>query len=692
MSAPTFPPHYKFSCVAFINAVLDIPELQSLYLFPVSIGFERCRPLSPWPNADSVAPKRQRPAILASPERSAVPATLLLVKAASFEAIIVNLELAKYRAGKMADQCHGSKKPLLERPNDLLVDHILFGRSTTSMPNSEQSFSLKGIGLLSGTYSVTFFSDSRLEILSAKLKNRKIHDLLRRISVIINSKVKATSSTSTLPIPERSLPPLNHTLATKYILTYFEQVHPLFPHIDRKSFDYTVSSGKLDDILISDTAFSALYYSVLALGCLYDGGGSFEPGKGDAWDLFSVALALLPDLQKSPNPLVALQAMTTASVYALGVPCLSIEQKIITETARMVQDLTPALSKGFSGPIFCRIFWVVYAIEKTSSFHFGRASVIIDSNIILPLPDILESSFGTFSWALIMARHCRLLSRAMDTLFCPGVCQKGSQYFLLVIDQLQRDLEEWMMSIPEDFRPKSSYQRHLLRRSIRGAIGIWINYLYYSLKLILLRSRLQINSHQDHDSAKGVYRDQLVDVSRSILEMVTYIDVEPSTPLWIVAGIPLSALFVLFDQVISNPKSPDTRSNLALLDIAGGHFARIEFASGGSLPGSLISEFTYIAREYVNQHDAFDGQQFSVQATDRNITPPVIADNRGMPASTSENDAQRTLPMTPPNYPATVPNTMPLVTPLYAPIETLWDHGNNPLFGIDVMDIFSSIM
>jgi hypothetical protein len=66
---------------------------------------------------------------------------------------------------------------------------------------------------------VTFFSDSRLEILSAKLQNNKIHDLLRRISTIINSKVKATSSTSTLRIPERSLPPLDHALATKYILS-----------------------------------------------------------------------------------------------------------------------------------------------------------------------------------------------------------------------------------------------------------------------------------------------------------------------------------------------------------------------------------------------------------------------------------------------------------------------------------------
>jgi hypothetical protein len=159
------------------------------------------------------------------------------------------------------------------------------------------------------------------------------------------------------------------------ISAYYEQVHPIFPHLDRSSFDSTVSSGNLSNILVTDPAFSALYHSVLALGCLHDGGGSFEPGKGKAWELFSVALAQLPSLPRSANSLVALQAMTTAAVYALGIPCLSIEERILTETARMAQDLAPILSKGPSAKIYHRIFWVIYALEKTSSFHFGRSSV-----------------------------------------------------------------------------------------------------------------------------------------------------------------------------------------------------------------------------------------------------------------------------------------------------------------------------
>lgn len=52
--------------------------------------------------------------------------------------------------------------------------------------------------------------------------------------------------------------------------------------------------------------------------------------------------------------------------------------------------------------------------------------------------------------------------------------------------------------------------------------------------------------------------------------------------------------------MILNPRHHETRGNLALLDVAGGYFSRLEYASHGSLQSSLVSEFAYIAREYVN--------------------------------------------------------------------------------------------
>lgn len=69
----------------------------------------------------------------------------------------------------------------------------------------------------------------------------------------------------------------------------------------------------------------------------------------------------------------------------------------------------------------------------------------------------------------------------------------------------------------------------------------------------------------------------------------------------IIAAVPVTALFTLFDFVIHNPLQPDTWSNLALLEMVGGHFSRIEYATGGSMPGTLVSEFSHIARDYVKE-------------------------------------------------------------------------------------------
>lgn len=63
--------------------------------------------------------------------------------------------------------------------------------------------------------------------------------------------------------------------------------------------------------------------------------------------------------------------------------------------------------------------------------------------------------------------------------------------------------------------------------------------------------------------------------------------------------IPLSALFILFDFVVHNPSHPETSTNLALLDVAGGYFSRLEYATGGSLPSSILSDFAHIARQFV---------------------------------------------------------------------------------------------
>ena len=69
----------------------------------------------------------------------------------------------------------------------------------------------------------------------------------------------------------------------------------------------------------------------------------------------------------------------------------------------------------------------------------------------------------------------------------------------------------------------------------------------------------------------------------------------------IVATVPLSALFILFDFVVWNPEHPETKRNLMFLDVASGYFSRLDLAWDGLLSTSVVGEFARLARSYVQE-------------------------------------------------------------------------------------------
>ncbi|KAJ0332551.1 hypothetical protein COL922a_011320 [Colletotrichum nupharicola] len=359
----------------------------------------------------------------------------------------------------------------------------------------------------SGRNSLTFFSDSRLLSLSTRLRNNKVNELVGRISTIVNGRLRradSTANTRRMPQPESVT---DSTKTSLYIRMYFERVHPVFPFLDKALFEATVNGSNFLTLLERSKPWSCLYHTILALGSQYADGGTFEAGKGESWRLFSVALGGFSDLLLLPDSLTILQALTAMSVYGLGICGLAVEPVIMSEAARRAQIMSTNNFTGTAAVAYQKAFWILYTIEKITSFHFGRSSSFVDSDIFCPIPLVPEATVGDFNWFLHFIRFGRLLSRAYTSLFSVGVSGNSNSYYLDVISQLTDELEEWRSSLPDNgFKPDG---------------------------------------------------------------------LQPST-----------------DTV---------ENNLALLDMAAGHFSRIEYASGGTLPGSLIAEFAKIARDYVNE-------------------------------------------------------------------------------------------
>ncbi|KAF2994322.1 hypothetical protein E8E14_001319 [Neopestalotiopsis sp. 37M] len=580
---------------------------------------------------------------------------------------------------------------------ELYVDRLLANARRPDLLNHDRRFTVKRNGLFLGNFSLTFFSDARLEQLSKRLGNDKVKQLCSRISSVIRHRVQQHDelSANSLRLTAGSVFEASTSLteASGWIQSYFDHVHPFYPFLDRNTFESLASSPNLPQSLVQDKAWSALYHSVLALGCQAMGGGSFEAGKGEAWRLFSVSLGLFPDLITLPDSLTVLQAMAAMTIYSLGISCIAIEHVIISEAARRAQNLGSSKLTGEDAINYHKVFWVMYSTEKISSFHFGRNSkttshmqqqVFNDHDIVFPIPSVPEAVTAGFDWFLAW---------------------NPKTYYLATIDQLARELEAWRLSLPPDIRPGERFWQNASKGNLLVAPAIWIACLYNSLRLSLNRATLYLAADAPEVVSKSQQAEStkvLMETSRSTLELTTFIDVEPYTPLWIIGGIPLTAHFTLFDLVINNSSHPGTAGNLALLNIAGGHFSRIEYASDGHLPGSLIAEFTHIAREYVNattQSQINNNNEPLRAATTSRMPDPSTA--AGPTAATSNASANNSdLVPDPPTLSVNDtltstaqadPVAMSFGDMLYFPIgEEFMSTSENNLMGIDIMDLFNT--
>ncbi|KAI1206259.1 uncharacterized protein F4807DRAFT_234133 [Annulohypoxylon truncatum] len=603
-------------------------------------------------------------------------------------------------------------KPRCPLP-ELYVDRLLSQARTAGALGNEKPFSVKGIGLVIGNASLTFFSDNRLLYLSSRLRNDRVRELIQRISAVIGVRlgqhadvVPSNSLGGTKGSQKDIFTFTDRTEANAHIKLYFERVHPLYPFLDQSEFEAMAFSPDFPGRIAQNKALYALYHAVVALGCQAGTGGRFEPGKGRAWQYLSRALAIFPDLFALPDSLDVLQAMTAITVYSLNISCIAIEHFILSEASRRAQNLGRANLSGKARTSYHRAFWLLYTIEKITNFHFGRNSIFVDHDIVIPIPSVPDAIMGELDWFLVTARYARLLSKAMASLFSIAGTDDPKTYYLSIIDQCEAELEQWRMSIPDEIRPGKLYQTHRIQSTMLRLVALRIHLLYNSFKLSLCRATLHLAANTSHVVSQARQAEStraMMDTSRQVLELTAFIDVEPNTPLWIMAGIPVVALFILFDLVVTNPKHAGTGTNLALLDMAGGHFSRIEYASGGSLPGSLIGEFAHIAREYVNNVKNEDATNPSVDKQSLTLlkSPPTTFSTINRPGPQAIGDTKlATAVSSPPLLRPTQMSdslsfdgdiTLPLDDTLLFPInDRYFEMDDEVPMGTDIMDLFNS--
>ncbi|KAE8317205.1 hypothetical protein BDV41DRAFT_573301 [Aspergillus transmontanensis] len=502
------------------------------------------------------------------------------------------------RSNSDASQFQGLIADALSGP--LYMDQLLQTRQPTGRTQNA-SFLLGANENHLASSSMSFFSDSRLNALSACLGNDALKSLIARISHMVKSRVEVLHRNlgpSSIWNQSGEVPRLSPDRTRHLIDMFFENIHPLHPFLDRPEFESRAFAPTLQADLANGVSWTALYYTVLALGCEFDGGGSFAPGDGEAWSLFKVALDLYPRVLLLNTDLLEVQAITAMAVFCLNLSGTQIQGKIISEAARVAQRaFLNKASTSSDAIIRSRAFWVVYYIEKTVTFHHGTTSFIVDCDIGSPIPIVQEAVFGDFDWFLTSVRFARLYSRTFTDLFSISATNNSKTAYLAKINQLERLLEQQCQTIPPRFQPGTKLRPQTFSHPCEIAAALRVHYHYHELKIALHRLKLHVTRDQSSSQSPSDMIDMMKS-ARAVIDLTRVIYQEPSTPFFVMIFMPLTALFILFDLVIHYPAHPDARSNIVLLESVTGYFSALEYATSGYLPGSMLIQFASIARAF----------------------------------------------------------------------------------------------
>ncbi|KAL3455916.1 hypothetical protein BJX64DRAFT_53649 [Aspergillus heterothallicus] len=480
---------------------------------------------------------------------------------------------------------------------DLFIDRVLqHGPQEITLSDESSVFTTPDEHVPSS--GLAFFSEQKVQSLTERIGDARIQGVVKSLDDFILHRLGIPDVSPLSRIQFRN--PRQDLVVTPEearlsIEAYFVNLHPVYPFLDRGEFEAEAFNTSFLERPDENPVFSALYHAVLALGSQFLSRGTFEPGKGRSWELFDAALRYMADVILPRESIESVQALTALSIYAMNTCAFQLDDYIISHVARMAITLRYHKNADLEAK-HLRVFWVIYGLEKQQAMHGRACSIIPDEDIGCAVPPFPEAQYGDFNLFMAYVRIARISSIAGSSLHSVSAQLKSTEVRRLSIEQIGSMLEAWRISIPEQLRPGTSTLFPVTAPwSVRLA-ALQLHFIYYHIVIALERLSLYLNS-DGGDKAKAS-KERLMNTARTVIELTRFIEMQPHVPIFILAVLPVSAVFILFDLVIHNPYHPESQTNLSLLETAAGYFSLVDIASNRVLPGSIMAEFTHIARQY----------------------------------------------------------------------------------------------
>ncbi|KAH4094357.1 hypothetical protein HBH96_204360 [Parastagonospora nodorum] len=504
-------------------------------------------------------------------------------------------------------------------------------------PEEEPTFEYHGPGSF-----LDICSRAGVEWVTEKCGDSSFRAMTQKLTTDISHRLKLPSSA----FAREREPDPDETMAWKYTQAYFNgDPYASYGLIGRDRFEARLrahySPQDNPSCSESDSDWYALRNVVFACGSrslLTASSTSLSQEQflqSSSWSYFLNALSVHNEMMFCHSSLSTIEALAAMTFYVEGVACPSLDFMLCLDAMKL------ALSKGFHrkpprawnlAPHVIRsrstLWWAIYSFERVNAFRSGRPLAICDEEITCQLPsEVWVDATPAVQLLTSATRLSRLLGE---------VTRRYTQLRLRkpTLQEVSEILADFCSQRDTLWNELPAYVSQN-RRLPTGAEKQQVLYQHYTHFGVLMRIHsilihpwnaisinLQPEERDRYAALKAESTSICIEAVRTFIRDLPQLDIDVSSPKWLVFLYPLMALVHLFTHIVQYPYSPTVSSDIALMHVIGGHFNFLEYAIS-DMTWPFVREIANLTRKYVHKANK---EVTSIVRSDNGHQP--IADTR----------------------------------------------------------------
>ncbi|KIW32374.1 uncharacterized protein PV07_03926 [Cladophialophora immunda] len=366
-----------------------------------------------------------------------------------------------------------------------------------------------------------------------------------------------------------------------------------------------------------DASWYAMRNVIFASGCraLLSRESTYIEAQRQSWPYFENALSVHSELLCFRASVMGVQALTLMAYFAEAVSCRMLQYILVANAYRLAcgqgLHVQPAPSWNLSEEeksLWQCIFWAIYCLDKQIACRAGRPSVIDDEeiNCRLPTSDRADGSVNVrYVQACIRINH--LSSVIRQALFRAAAWRQTPEELVNNVVVLQKKLDELRASLRDQCQLDLPMNLTNPLGGLNMQQALSLQFLYYNLTWDIhttlahpwFRGVTGLDRHPDFQGQIAESCLIVAETSRAAILDCRFIHIDASCPMPVAYYTPLYAIVNIFINILYDPSVASAQSDLHLMEVASGYFARLEYTTDSQWSVPLVKDTTTLARNAV---------------------------------------------------------------------------------------------